>query len=680
MSDNILEPTINGLPPVTDWQKVFLALQQANEAFLRGATLPELGKQIIGDVAIQGADFEDLPAATSSAPVPLPIPEAELKYGFLAKGTFTQPNAGDLVYSAKQWGLVIFNDEKWTKKFTLEIPEPTGVDKIIEGSSDVPTSDATYQFAVSKESGQALPEGWNFEGFDRPDLAIKNIPMLDKENSILGYIKISPTPGDDFNYDIIERPDLEMVILDKDDKVFWILPKNNNTSSGGNEEKVTGVYREDLKRVTLDVDSKVIDFIPFVENKFGYDSLTFLNPTNKPAFDVSNPSDSMGINYADLISKYDSLMTLANSNPQVTLVTKGTYGTTGATNKPQYYFRFKATPKPKAKILLTAGTHATEKMYIFGFYEIFKDIISQPYQHPTIQWIRDNCEVVVIPCNCPESISFPERINGGRTTPETRPFTASYSSNGTSITITFAQSDFPTENAGLTWDSYFQVQPQARYITIWSTDSGTILPRGLYAYSVIDGHTITISAPSNQIGSGTCQIQVWVDPNRNVDNGSGQYQVYAQSSPGGETDQKLDDGTLYALYDHKGTKAGSLQEIRNFIKFIKDENFDIVIDGHCPPAYNYVRAYNNRILPNYQQFMSAVKSFASLFNSAPFEENITKYYPTEEPAWRCAVNTNAVIIEWKNGLANSTSAEHTAAVRWAYTIMIGLLKYCVKNK
>ncbi len=123
MSDNILEPKINGLPPVTDWQKVFLALQQANEAFLRGATLKDIGKQIIGDVEIQGSDFYDLPVATSSTPVALPIPTVSNKFGFLANGKYSQPTGGTLEYSATQWGLALFDGTKWVKKFTLELPK-----------------------------------------------------------------------------------------------------------------------------------------------------------------------------------------------------------------------------------------------------------------------------------------------------------------------------------------------------------------------------------------------------------------------------------------------------------------------------------------------------------------------------------------------------------------------------
>ncbi|MGF7026279.1 SGNH/GDSL hydrolase family protein [Sphingobacterium sp. HSC-15S19] len=153
MSDNILEPTINGLPPITDWQKVFLVLQQANEAFWRGATMKDFGKQIIGDIEIQGADFYDLPVATSSTPVALPIPTVSNKFGFLANGKYSQQSGGTLEYSATQWGLVLFDGTKWVKRFTLDMPTVQGVDVVVQGSSNLPTSKAVYDFVPLDNTG-----------------------------------------------------------------------------------------------------------------------------------------------------------------------------------------------------------------------------------------------------------------------------------------------------------------------------------------------------------------------------------------------------------------------------------------------------------------------------------------------------------------------------------------------
>lgn len=133
--NKLLEPNFNSLPPVNDWDMVYLALQQANEKFFRSATAKDFGKQIIGDVAIQGADFEDLPIATSAAPVALPVPEAEMKFGFLANGTYTQPNGPNLVYTDVQWGLTLFDGTRWIKKFTLTIPKGQDGKDGVDGAS-----------------------------------------------------------------------------------------------------------------------------------------------------------------------------------------------------------------------------------------------------------------------------------------------------------------------------------------------------------------------------------------------------------------------------------------------------------------------------------------------------------------------------------------------------------------
>lgn len=126
MNDNILEPNINGYPAVTDWEKVIVVLQQANELLLRGASIKDLSNWIVGDIEIQGADFYDLPVSSGTDPVALPIPTVAKKFGFLANGKFTQPTGSSLEYSATQWGLALFDGTKWVKRFTLDLPvKPT---------------------------------------------------------------------------------------------------------------------------------------------------------------------------------------------------------------------------------------------------------------------------------------------------------------------------------------------------------------------------------------------------------------------------------------------------------------------------------------------------------------------------------------------------------------------------
>lgn len=625
-------------------------------------------------------DSTILPVPPTAGDQPMDVAWTKLKQGV----TYTQAGGSDIVAIEGHDNEAQWDGVSWVLVDRGELPKAGGVDVLNPKGEDLPKEKAVANYALERKSPRILPDGWEVDVVDRPDIKSLesteinpgNIPVLDHLGNINHFIKTTSLPGDELEFDVLELPEYSMVIVDRDDKIIFTLPSTGD-STGGTETLVHDIYRPDLKRVVLDRGGNIIEIEETVSNTFGYSFLTYINPTEKPPFDVADPEYSWGINYDKLIQKYDDIMGVANSNPESIVVSKGVYGYSGATALPLYYYRLRSTDTPKVKILLTSGTHAAEKMYIFGLYEIFKDMVEQPYQHPTIQWIRDNCEVVFIPCNCPESIGFPKRVNGARTTPETRPFTAAYSSDGNTVTITYSQDDFPTENTGLVWNEYFQVQPDKRMITVWSTDDELILPRGVYEYTVVNGNTITIPSQTPTAESGSCEIQVWTDPNRNVDNGTGIYQRFQISS----SIQLLDDGTPYALYDNKGTKAGSLQEVRNWIDFINNEGFDIVIDGHCPPRNHYVRTYNDNLIVNNNDFLKSIKSFSSIFYNDPYDENVVEYNSLEEPMFRGAVSTpNAFTIEWGSGLVRAADWQVTGAVRWVYTVMVGLLKYSVNIK
>ncbi|MEN5085714.1 SGNH/GDSL hydrolase family protein [Sphingobacterium faecium] len=66
---NILEPNFNGLPKPTDWKKVIVPLQQANEKEFRGATLPELANEMLKDKTINGQRMKAVaPGALPAGP------------------------------------------------------------------------------------------------------------------------------------------------------------------------------------------------------------------------------------------------------------------------------------------------------------------------------------------------------------------------------------------------------------------------------------------------------------------------------------------------------------------------------------------------------------------------------------------------------------------------------------
>ncbi|GEM_PF-6630232 len=141
-----IESKFNGYSKVTDWNKVYFLMQQANSEGFNSATKKEVVQELFGDAAIQGADYYDLPVATSSAVVPLPIPTVPNKFGFLANGKYSQPTGGNLEYSATQWGLTLFDGNKWIKKFTLDLPIQQGVSVLNPTGNGLPTEAATADY------------------------------------------------------------------------------------------------------------------------------------------------------------------------------------------------------------------------------------------------------------------------------------------------------------------------------------------------------------------------------------------------------------------------------------------------------------------------------------------------------------------------------------------------------
>jgi len=200
-----IESNFNGYPKVTDWDKVYFLLQQANSQGFNAATKKEIVQQLFGDVAIQGADYEDLPVSTSSAVVPLPIPDAELKYGFLANGKYSQPNGPTLEYSATQWGLTLFDGDKWVKKFTLDLPKQQGVDVINPTGGELPKEKAVAEYVATKTV--PLKHGKNYfnPANSKNDQLISNSGNISNGAGAVGWawsglIDISDIPDNSYIY------------------------------------------------------------------------------------------------------------------------------------------------------------------------------------------------------------------------------------------------------------------------------------------------------------------------------------------------------------------------------------------------------------------------------------------------------------------------------------------------
>src|SRR5690606_22897193 len=183
------------------------------------------------------------------------------------------------------------------------------------------------------------------------------------------------------------------------------------------------------------------------------------------------------------------------------------------------------------------------------------------------------------------------------------------------------------------------------------------------------------------VKTGEVYIQMWTDPNRSVDNGTGIYRDYNVIG----AILTLTDGTPYGRYDSQGSKANCVQEVNDFIKFILKEDFDVIIDGHCPPSKNYAAFYKHNLIPNRFSLMDDMKRFMSLYNNDPYVQEDTvlnnkNNFTASYPMWYTKVgNRVACTIEWEGGLTSASPALVKDGVRWAYTVLIAAIRNSVKR-
>ncbi len=657
-----MDSKANQLAPIDNFDEAYILGQYAHESAFRSTTFPKLLSWMQVRIDVQGSELIDpIPPGTESKPAVIPAGPEDKKGKFEPEPGFYE---GFPEVTSDNRYYFYWNKADWTLIDMGPIPTSPLSHEVNSEDDKAVTPKAVKDYSLEKTTQRILPEGQVFLPFDRPDVA--NIPLLDEDDNLTGYIKHTTVPNDEFEYSLIDRPDIEFAVTDKDGNLIYFLPKSNISPNPG-QEVVKNFDRPDLGYTVIDVNSLIVESRT-KEKQVGYDNVAFFNPSEKPAFNVA--TDVWGRNYSQVISKYDEFLPYG---------TKQVIGKSSATGKDIVAYRFKSSNKPKGKILFTSGTHAGEKMYVFGIYEIAKDFILNSYSNPTLQWIRENFELIFVPVVSPDSIGFPERLNGTRTIPETKPFKASYSSDGTTMTISYNAADFPIENKNLNPSNYFKPITRAgdkRYVTIWSTDDAINVPKNVYSYSYVNGNTVTIAAPTPNIVSGEVFIQVWTDPNRNCDNSNGIWDMYIQSS----TIQQLDDLTSYAIYDHKGTSPWSLQEMTSIRDFIWSEDIDIIIDGHCPPENNYVRTGQNVLVGDTESFIESLSSFSALFNNDPLSQNIDKFENTVYPAmYNCVGNRPCFIIEWGSGLTSATIQQVTDAVRWAYMVLIATIKNSLVN-
>ncbi len=140
---NTLEPNFNGLPKPTDWKKVIVPLQQANEKEFRGATLLELGDNLNIEMSINA---QRVPAVPPGALVAGPA-DREVFMEIKVPGSWTWGTNPPLTNAQGDISTFWWDMSDWKKNDSAALPiQP--VNGVVLKNNDNATSGGTIYNAL----------------------------------------------------------------------------------------------------------------------------------------------------------------------------------------------------------------------------------------------------------------------------------------------------------------------------------------------------------------------------------------------------------------------------------------------------------------------------------------------------------------------------------------------------
>lgn len=609
------------------------------------------------------------------------IPQPENKIPEWEAGTYVQ---GDQR---------IHNGQIWSVNVPSTTEEPGAgtdwvakTDKGAEVVDNLETEDPDK--ALSSNQGtvirpRILPDGDEFESLDRPDLEAIYGPLIKVDSE--GRLRENAYSKRIIADDIIDRPDVKYAITDRDGNTIY------EQKAGIQADDVKKAYfldefdRPDKALIIVDKYNRIISEVPFQGKSTPAPPEPFIDQFYNPdPVDSFTMNSSLLVDYTELIGAWESLRSEANVNPNVDpYITRQNLGKTSTKNLDIWRYDFKPS-NPTKKIILLAGTHGSEKVYIKLLLEFMTLLTKKWYVSPALNWIRNNVHIVAVPCMNPSAITgYTEGSQGGRRAHETDDIPVSWTKSGTTVTVTFDVNDFPDTDGRLDGATYFSNPNIANKLWISLFDStGTGLPdNGYVISSVIDGQTVTVEVPETGGDlSGTASMYVGVDINRNFQaDGS---TVWDNYTPSTTSVTKYSNDRTSTANDNKGTKPFSLAE-SIILRDLLDSEYPylFVLDNHSGAGKNYL--HNNYLNPEgYSEMKNLIIDFQSRFMSYDFSRVIMDLpnVPYMNTYSMEKHDRQGFTIEWSQpgGSTPITSEDATDAFRWIITVVTVLtqkLKY-----
>ena len=449
--------------------------------------------------------------------------------------------------------------------------------------------------------------------YDRPDLSLEGLTLINEDNFIIGGIGSS---NPESSLEFYDRPDLEgFYFIDSSSLLVYKI------SSGG------GMSSNSVRLLNTE-------------------NVTYTDMGSAEEFNARD-----GDTYPEFIAKWDDLLTSQHINPSIPQwATKSQIGSSSTRDIPFYCYEF-IPPKPIMKVVLTGVTHGWEKNPAYALLQFMSELSNNWMASPMLQWARWNVHFIVVPVRSPEG--WEDRIRGVK---ETLSFPATWSKTGSAVTVTFDANDFPNTGGRLSAGSYFSHAGLAGkiFLTIEDSSNVTLLPNTTDTIkyriaSVVNGQSVTIPSTAAGDGSGTCNIHVRADPNRNWEiAGNGWENFSAESSE----------------YDNKGTKPLSLAEniaMANLLSSQNDGTLSVLMDFHAGAgdyrtydytvndnpnkfavhiAENMISYFHEKTITTPEAVHTSMGRYASenygmvgLVPEWGYEDQITEEYATEQLRW-----------------------------------------------
>ena len=579
---------------------------------------------------------------------------------------------------------IIYDGTDWSK-VGIPLPEVDTTNLVAKTDivNNLSTDDPERPLSASMGAviePRILPEGNIFLSLDRPDLD----PIFDGKIEVDkdGFILDGSISRKVLAHDNLDRPDLKQVQIDKDG---YIIDEKLSGIAGDDLNKLivrSDIDRPDLALMVLDKYGNIILELPFnISSADPEESVnTYINPFNPPNQEGFSQSDDFLTDYSVFQQAWLDLMNTQIVNPDIApYVSRTNKGKSSTKNLDIWRYDFKP-ENPKNKIILVAGTHASEKNYIQGVYNFCKMLLDPDVwtRDKDLERLRFETHFIIYPCLSPSSFfGFVPNSIGGRRPWETDDFPISWTKSGNTVTVTFEAADFPDTNGRLDANTYFShpgLSGKLQVALFESSDVSGLPNDGYVIQSVINGRTITVNAAEGGASSGTARMYVGTDTNRNADvSGSVTWTNFTPSTT--SLLQYSNDHVPYAN-DNKGTRPFSLAELiilRDDL--IAESDFLFYLDCHSGSGKNYLARSAVYEPIGYGTALENIKYYSAQFSSTDFSAIRTDIATTPFTSNYIAreLGKQGYTIEW-NQLATTSAQDALDSLRWMTTVIIELLK------